>query len=545
MKLRYIIIMLAAFFSIFTSPLLKVNGGEQSSNKVEIKNGWLYIDGERFFVKGVVYEGWRPNQSPHRLDRVDPELVENDFRLIREAGFNTIRTAGGLSPEMIALAKKYGLMVMHGIWFEKDINYRDPDKIKYAINLVQQDVKWAKDFDNIITYLVMNEPPVERVKDAGGTSTENFLKRIKVAVKSVDPDKPISIANWIPVAFIDHSFWDVVCFNAYIYSPSTIAYSLGYQRYIEWLKEKKAKDKPLIITEFGLSVSKTSLGLSEIGCFKYGGNTLKDQKEAVLQMYEDIIEAGAQGGCVHEWVDTWWRPANPSEHEDDPEEWFGILGIDNKESDPRGTSRPIYYALKEYNQALIIEPKRLKFYQGEIPVEIYTTENVSLVQCCINNKRWIDLVKEGRFWWKIKIDLAKEEDGKQAFKIRALDKNKNILCSKKIDLWLANKTEPLLFPKAEITIDKNEYAIKEKMRIKIRVTDADNKPIPNQMVYYSFLQPVDWSEYKNKKVTDANGEINTQFSTFTPGCIIVSAGIIYKNGGFEKRLGDIKIALIK
>ncbi len=529
----------------FNHPALIADNAEGAAHKVEVKNGWVYVDGEKFFVKGVVYEGWRPNQSPDRLERISPELVENDFRLIKEAGFNTIRTAGGLTPEIIASAKRHGLMVMHGIWFDKDIDYRDPDKINYAAGMVRENVEWAKDFDNIITYLVMNEPPAERVNASGKVGTENFLNKIKEAAKSKDPYTPVSISSWIPVAFLDYSCWDVVCFNAYIYSPLAIAYSLGYQSYIEWLKQEKARGKPLIITEAGISVSRKSLGEYEPGFYKYGGNTLEEQKEAVLRMYDDIIEADAQGACIHEWIDAWWRPGNPSGHEDHPEEWYGILGIDGQKSDPRGTPRPVYYALKEYNQAIVIEPKKLRFYRGEIPVEIYATENVSLIQYRINRGKWVDLTKEGRSWWRIRIDSTREEDGKQAFEIRALDKSKNILSSKKIDLWLVNKTEPLLFTKVEIAIDKNEYAVKEKMRIKIRVTDADHKAVPNQMVYYSFFQPVGWSEYKNKKITDANGEINTQFSTFTPGCIVVCAGIIYKNGDFEKRLGDIKIALVR
>ena len=175
---RFIVVFFAmSLFSNYSAIL--ANGAKQDTYKVEVKNGWLYVNGEKFFVKGIVYEGWRPNQSPEHLDRVDSELLENDFRMIKEAGFNTIRTAGGLTPDMIAAAKRHGLMVIHGIWFEKDIDYQDPDKIRYAQDMVQENAKWAKGFDNIITYLLMNEPSVERVKDAGGAGIENFLKRIK------------------------------------------------------------------------------------------------------------------------------------------------------------------------------------------------------------------------------------------------------------------------------------------------------------------------------------------------------------------------------
>lgn len=545
-RISLVFLFLSAPIFIISSVSKAVSGqNKQEIFNVEVKDDWLYVNGEKFFVKGVVYEGWRPNQSPDRLDRVDPELVDNDFRLIKGAGFNTIRTGGGLTPEMIALARKHGLMVMHGIWFEKDIDYLEPQQLAEATSMVQENVAWAKSFDNIITYLVMNEPPVTRVKDAGKAGTEAFLKKIAEAVRKIDSHKPVSITNWIPTAFISTTFWDVVCFNAYIYSPSSIAYALGYQRYIEWLKQEKASHKPLIITEAGISVSKTSSEISEAGCYKYGGNTPEEQKEGVIKMYSDAIESGVQGVCIHEWLDTWWRPSNPSAHEDNPEEWYGIIGIDNINSDMKGSPRPAYYALKEYNQALIIEPKRLRYYQKEIPIEIYTTANVTQVQYRLDAKSWVDLTKSGRLWWIGRADVAKETQGKHIFEIRALDKDGNILCSKKTDLWIYPQGKKLSFPKLEIVLDKDEYAIKEKMRITVKVKGGDGKPLPNETVYYSFFQPVNWAEIKNRKVTDKNGEINTQYSTFDPGYVVFSAGIVYGDGEFQKRLGDIKIVLFK
>lgn len=537
---------LSVLIFIISSVSKAISGqNKQETFSIEVKDGWLYVNAEKFFVKGIVYEGWRPHQTPQRQDTIDPGLLENDFRLIKEAGFNTIRTAGGLTPEMIALARKHGLMVMHGIWFEKDIDYLDPQRLTEATSIVQENLAWAKNFDNIITYLVMNEPPVTRVKDAGKAGTEAFLRKIAEAVRKIDPRKPVSIANWIPTAFISTTFWDVACFNAYINSPSSIAYALGYARYIEWLKQEKAKHKPLIITEAGLSVSKTSSGVSEVGCYKYGGNTLEEQKEGIIKMYGDAIESGVQGICIHEWLDTWWRPSNPAVHEDNPEEWYGIVGIDSINSDMKGLPRPAYYALKEYNQALIIEPKRLRYYQKEIPIEIYTTANVAQVQYRLDAKSWVDLTKSGKLWWSGREDVTKETQGKHIFAIRALDKDGNILCSKRMNLWVYHQSKTLSFSKVEVVLDKDEYAIKEKMKIKIKVTGVDGKPVPNETVYYSFFQPINWVEIKNRKVTDKNGEINTQYSTFDPGYVVFSAGIVYRDGEFEKRLGDIKIVLFR
>ncbi|MBU1133717.1 MAG: hypothetical protein KJ569_02245 [Candidatus Omnitrophica bacterium] len=511
--------------------------------KVKIKNGWFYVNGEKFFIKGINYEGYRPGESPHDQDKVNLKLVDNDFKLIKEAGFNTIRTAGGLTTQIMTLAKKHNLMVMHGIWFDKDIDYTDPEKINYACEMLRNELSWAKNFDNVLCFLLMNEPAMERVRDAEKIGVENFLKKIRDVVKEIAPDKAVSIANWPPLAFIDHSFWDVVCFNVYMFSPVTITHSLGYCGYIEWLKEKVAKDKPLVITEFGLSVSPKPMGESILGHYGYGGNTLKEQKEGNIKMYDNFIQAGAVGGCVFNWKDEWWMEGNKSKHDNHPQEYFGIIELDK---DPKGTPRPVYYALKEYNQAIIIEPKKLNFYAKELPIEIYSTERVGLVQCKIDSGNWQDLKKEGNFWWKAKVDISELTDGKHTLEIKALDKNNKFLCNKKQEVWIYNKSKPITIPyKVVIKTDKEQYYIKEKMKLEITITDAQGNPVPNQAVYYSFFQPIGWEEYVSQKITDAQGKVITQFSTFTSGYLTIAAGVIYKDKDYERRFGDIKTVLLK
>jgi len=542
-------IIFLSIYSLFFLGAMGLRGSGKINNnsyKIEIKNGWFYVNGERFFVKGVNYCGWRPGRSPHDLDNVDLKLAENDFRLIKEAGFNTIRTAGGLNPELMELAKKYGLMVMYGIWFDRDINYSDPEKIKYATDMVKKNVEWAKDFDNILCYLVMNEPVMERVREAGKADTEDFLKNIKNAVKSIDPNRNVSFANWVPLSFIDHSFWDAICFNVYNYAPVTITYSLGYKGYIEWLKDTIAKDKPLIITEYGLSVSERRIGEGNSENFGYGGNSLDAQKTGVIKMYDDIIQAGAQGGCVFEWIDTWWMQGDKREHDNHPEEWFGVLGIDTMTSDPKGTLRPVYQALKEYNQAIVVEPKKLNYYSGEVPIEIYSTDKINLIQYRINENHWQYLKKQGDFWWKAKWNSEKWEDGRQVLEIKTLGQDNNLLCSKKIEFWTANKNSmPPLPYQVEIITDREGYRIKEKMQIKIKVVDAKGRPIGNQAVYYSFFQPIGWDEFKYQSTTNEKGEIDTQYSTFTPGYITVAAGVLYKDGDYERNFGNVKAVLFK
>ena len=331
-----------------------------ATNSVEIKNDWFYVNGD--------YHAYRPGQSPADGDKVNLDLVDDDFRLIKEAGFNTIRTAGALSLQIETLAQKHGLFVLHGIWFDKDKDYTSPDTLNYAQELLNKDLEWAKDFDNVLGYLFLNEPPMERVRDAGQVKTENFLKDLAGFVKTIDPNKPVSFASWVPMGFIDHSFLDFVSFNAYIYSPSIVTNVFGYPGYIRWLKENISRGKPLIITEFGLSVSLMRKGGSHYG---YGGNSFKEQAQGDIEMYDGIIQSGATGACAFLWTDAWWLAGSKSVHDNDPEDYYGINDYDK---DGKAIPRAAFFALKQYNQALVIEPKHTQFYQKTTPLEIYTTE---------------------------------------------------------------------------------------------------------------------------------------------------------------------------
>ncbi len=463
--------------------------------------------------------------------------------MIKEAGFNTIRTAGGLTPDLVLLARKHGLMVMHGIWFDGNIDYSDSSRIKYACDMLKSDLAWSKDFDNILCFLVMNEPAMERVRDAGKIKTEQFLKTLRETVKTIAPEKPVSFAGWAPLIFIDYSFWDAVCFNAYIYSPVTIAYSLDYMEYIERLKKELAGDKPFVITEFGLSVSKKCLGKSTGGHYCYGGNTPEEQKTGDISMYDSLIQAGASGGCVFEWLDSWWMAGGKSYQDADPEEWFGIVEIDKDLKSVR--PRPVYYALKEYNQAIVIEPKRFDFYSKELPIEIYSTEEAVLIQVKLNNMKWQDLKKEGNFWWRTTLDISKLLDGRHNLRIKVLDKNNELLYHKKQDIWIANKAKDIIPYKVTIAFDRDEYKTEERMELVITIADAHGNPIPNQIVYYSFFQPIGWEENSFQEVTDLEGKVTARFSTCTPGYVTIAAGVEYKDGDYKRRYGDVKTVLFK
>ena len=214
--------------------------GTSYGTEIAIKDGWFYVDGEKFLIKAVGYSGWRPYQVPWK-EKVDPQLMERDFQMIKEAGFNTLRTWTPLAPEQLDLAKKYNLLVIQGIWFDPTKDYGSPSYVNYAVKRVVEQIQEFQGKDNILMWMIGNEPPVERVLTSGILSTEKLLESIVDNVRQSGTSIPISFANWPMLGFLNNSMLDVISYNVYMYTPVSVSYSLGYQGYIRWLKEKKIK----------------------------------------------------------------------------------------------------------------------------------------------------------------------------------------------------------------------------------------------------------------------------------------------------------------
>jgi len=519
--------------------------------EVEIKDNWFCLNGEKIFIKGMGYGAWRPNQLPW-LHRINPDIMEKDFELIRSAGFNAIRTWAPLTRSELDLARKYGLLVIMGIWFDPTRDYGSPAAQNYALNMALHDIKNVQSFDNIMIFLISNEPPVERVLISGKETTESMFAKMVEKIHELEKNRYISFSNWPQLAFLGLDYLDAVCFNVFSYNPVTVSHCLGYRPYVEWLKQKHARNKPLVISEFGLSVSPVAHASIE----RYGGLSDEEQAEGMLEMYDDLVQAGATGGCVFAWVDEWWKnddfSGDETKHDkNDPEEWFGVLAIPDESSNITGTPRLLYKALKDYNQAIMIEPKKMDYYRAEVPIEVFVTEWASLVEYQVDKTKWQPLEKEGRLWWKGSWDSSRVKDGEHILRIRAFEikseetgeEEKILLVEKEAQIWTFNKTR---IPPPPISVkvipDEPKYFVGHKTIdavVKVRVTDADGNPVCRQRVDYGIFESSYWEQVKGSKVTDEKGEIEFRYLLKEPGFISFSAGSTYQKGNYQRRFGDI------
>ncbi len=514
------------------------------ARRVDVRGEWFYVDGEAFLIKGIGYSPYRPGQVPWK-DRVDPAVMERDFQQIAAAGFNTIRTWSPLSPEALALADRYGLMVLQGIWVERSGDYTSQAFQEAMLQIVTNEVKRIKGRSNVLAVLVGNELLPETVYRTGVPEIEAVLKHAAAAVKAHDPDRLVSYSNWPALAFLSSSIWDAVCFNLYPYEPASVSYSFGFRGYVEHLKRTVARGKPLIITEVGLSVSPTQGAKAG-----YGGFKPEAQREQLLALWDGLFQAGAQGGVIFEWNDEWWKHAESADdaatHDpNDPEEWFGLTEFTSPEQ-PEGRPRPIYGALKRYNQAVVLNPITGERYRDQIPVTVYATSQVDQVRVRLGRSQWHQATKLNRHWWKVVVPVkAGEAVRTEPFVMEASDAQRRLLVRQERRVTLGPAVAP---PRVTVKAEQSSYDVGDAvqtMRYTMSVADDAGKPLANAPIRLAITEPQTKVELTHEKVTDAQGRIEGAYLIHDPGIITLTASTPRDVTHPELRVGDEAFVIVR
>jgi hypothetical protein len=342
---------------------------------VAIDGETFRVGGEPFFIRAVGWDPARPGELPWTRP-FDAALVENDFRRIRAAGFNAIRTWASLSAEELAIAEREGLRVVQGIWTPPDADFRDPALRRRVLGDVRRAVETSRWSPAILGYLIMNEPRASAVARAGLEGTASFLKEVAAVVRALDPDAPLGYASWPGLEALDDPLFDFVAFNVYPHRPRVIMDELGVVGYVRLLRETVARGRPLVISEFGVSVSRAS----EAG---RGGATETEQASELVALASTFVAGGVAGTVVFQWNDGWWKnhEFDGDEHEhdpEDPEEWFGLIRFDGP-ADRAGSPRPALAALAAYNRAVVVEPRSGEVAPLAAPVRIHAGEDVAIL----------------------------------------------------------------------------------------------------------------------------------------------------------------------
>ena len=500
-----------------------------SSPDVEVKNNSFYIDGKKFFIKGIGYEiGALPGELPNER-KFNPDQLHFDIRRILSGGFNTIRTWAAFTEQELEVLRQYDIKIIMGIWIDPAGDFSNTQFVDNAKTIVNDVLSYSKNYNNIIGYLIMNEPHPTAVLGAGYQHTVNLWTELVNIIHSQHPNRPVSIANTPNGTYIHPHIFDFSAYNVYIYNPVTVNYLHGYRNHIDYLQQLISSHHPLIITEYGLAVSPTGPG-----GWGYGGNSLSEQESGDVYMYKSLVDGGANGACIFNYSDGWWKADDEFVHSDLPEEWFGLIEYSSL-SDKQGHERPVWKAIRDFQSAIIAQPRSEEIYIDKVPVEIFFNDTIKKIKVLLEDKLIYQRdMTDDYLLDTLEIDYKDIKDVRLVFNCYD-DKNNLIKTEEKSILITATE---LTLPTLQLSVNSNCWQTNQ-VNVTYKVTKSTDFTVSPTFdyVYYPHIG-FDYGQkfssiIGNQNQVEISGRhsISGNIDVFTVG----AAFNIYYNG-FQKRI---------
>src|SRR4030042_1061696 len=110
------------------------------------------------------------------------------------------------------VVQEYDLKIIMGIWIDPAGDFSDPVFINSSLKLVSGIIDYTRNYDNILGYLIMNEPLPGHIFSVGFQHAYTLWMRTKKLINEKHPGIPVSFANTCVGDFIDLEIFD---FSAY------------------------------------------------------------------------------------------------------------------------------------------------------------------------------------------------------------------------------------------------------------------------------------------------------------------------------------------
>jgi len=244
----------------------------------------LWVGAEKFFVRGVTYGAFAPNDEGDQFPEV-PD-VARDFALMQRAGINTLLTYTVPPRHLLDLAQSYGLRVIVNIPWMGHVCFLEQQSTKRDARLaVQRAVSAGREHPAVLMYAVAKELPPQIVRWHGKAKIEAFLKELVYIAKDNDPHSLVTYTNFPTTEYLELPFVDVQTFNVYLHRREEFC------AYLSRLQHR-AGELPLVLTEFGM-------------CSFRNGRA--QQAELIDWQLEEAIDHGLAGAVVFSWTDPFFQ----------------------------------------------------------------------------------------------------------------------------------------------------------------------------------------------------------------------------------------------
>jgi GT2 family glycosyltransferase len=314
----------------------KAHGG-----RAEIRGKFLFVDDEKFYVRGVTYGAFRPDEQKNEY--FDHDVIDRDFAQMAANGINTVRIPHTMPPRaLLDIAEKHGLKVMVGLSAEAYAGYLIDTKDAPDIEgLIREKVRTCAGHKALLCYALGNEIPAQLVRWIGPARIERYLRDLFRAVKDEDPDGLVTYVNYPTTEYLHLPFLDLLSFNVYLEAQDRLEAYLSRLQTI-------ANERPLLLSELGLDSMRNG----------------QDKQAQVLDwQLRATFASGAAGAFVFSWTDEWHRGG------EDVYDWE--FGITDRERRPKPALQSVRLA---YTEA--------PFPFGDWPL-------ISVVVCTYNGSRTI------------------------------------------------------------------------------------------------------------------------------------------------------------
>ncbi len=250
-----------------------------------VRGKYIYLDGSKFFARGVSYGPFPPNSQGEAYP--EPHRAAGDFALMRELGANLVRTYVKPPRWIFELAAQHGLMLMPGISWPHHLTFLDSAEMAREIrNTIRREMRELRQFkETIFAYSIGNEIRSDIVRWHGARAVSGFLAELYDIGKQCDPEGLFTYSNYPSAEYLDLSFLDLISFNVYIHRET------DFRRYLTHLMAITGQ-RPLLLSETGIDTIREG-----------------EQKQAEMLGWQlkAAFELGLSGAVIFAFTDEWFR----------------------------------------------------------------------------------------------------------------------------------------------------------------------------------------------------------------------------------------------
>jgi len=314
----------------------------EAGTRPRARGKFLFRGEEKLFLRGVSYGPFAPGS--HGVQFPERDMVRRDFALMSDLGVNCIRTFTPPPEWLLDLAEVHGLGILVGLPWTEHVCFLDqPDVLDDIRRQVAAGVDACREHPAVFAFLIGNEIPPDVVRWHQPERVRAFLCELYGLVKRIVPDTLVSYANFPPTEYLDLDFLDFIAFNVYLHRER------DFRRYLSRL-QNLAKDKPLVLTEFGID----SMREGDAG-----------QGQILAWQVRAAFESGVAGTVIFSWTDDWFTGGFQVD------DWaFGLV-------DRARHKKPAYHAVH-------------KLYGSVLPPPLDRPPPISVVICAYNAERTMD-----------------------------------------------------------------------------------------------------------------------------------------------------------